>query len=230
MISKIINHLFPSDCPVCGRLSDKLPVAPFCGECWNEIEKYAGPSCKICATPFSSEYAEICSDCMRKPPFFSKTHCFGIYSSILSEAINLFKFHGIKRLSRPLGRFLLEFNISGIEAIVPVPLSPEGLRRRGFNQSLLLAKAVSDNKNIPLIMDCLLKRTETRPQVGLPAKERARNLKGAFVAAKQFTGKRIMLVDDVMTTGATANECSRQLLKAGASEVVVLTLARAAVL
>lgn len=167
---------------------------------------------------------------MRKPPFFSKTHCFGIYSGILSEAINLFNSIGIKRLSRPLGRFLLEFNMSGIEAIVPVPLSPEGLRRRGFNQSLLLAKAVSDNKNIPLIMDGLLKKTETRPQVGLPAKERARNLKGAFVAAKQFTGKRIMLVDDVITTGATANECSRQPLEAGASEVVVLTLARAAVL
>ncbi len=167
---------------------------------------------------------------MRKPPFFSKAHCFGIYNGTLSEAINLFKFHGIKRLSRPLGQFLLDFNINGIEAIVPVPLSAGGLRRRGFNQSLLLAKSVSDNKNIPLIMDGLFKKTETLPQVGLPAKDGTKNLKGAFLAAKQFTGKRVVLVDDVMTTGATANECSRQLLKAGASEVVVLTLARAAAL
>ncbi len=167
---------------------------------------------------------------MGKPPFFSKAICFGIYDGTLSEAINLFKFHGIKRLSRPLGELLLEFNISGIDAIVPVPLSVGGLRNRGFNQSLLLAKAVSDDTGIPLIMDGLRKQTETPPQVGLPAKDRTKNLKGAFMATKQFNDKRVMLVDDVMTTGATANECSRQLLRSGAAEVVVMTLARAAVL
>ncbi len=79
-------------------------------------------------------------------------------------------------------------------------------------------------------MDGLFKKTETSPQVSLPAKDRAKNLKGAFIATKQFSDKRVLLVDDVMTTGSTANECSRQLLKAGASEVVVLTLARAAML
>ncbi len=165
---------------------------------------------------------------MRKPPFFSKAHCFGIYNGTLSEAINLFKFHGIKRLSRPLGQFLLDFNINGIEAIVPVPLSAGGLRRRGFNQSLLLAKSVSDNKNTPLIMDGLFKKAETLPQVGLPAKDRTKNLKGAFLAAKQFTGKRVMLVDDVMTTGATVASASKALMEGGALRVSVLTVARAA--
>jgi ComF family protein len=152
---------------------------------------------------------------------------FGIYEGILSDAINLFKFHGVKRLSKPLGRLLLCFDTSGIDAVIPVPLSVGGLRNRGFNQSLLLAKTISDDREIPLVIDGLFKRFETPPQIGLSAKERARNLKGAFIATTTFTNQRIMLVDDVITTGATANECSRQLIAAGASEVVVITLARA---
>ncbi len=153
---------------------------------------------------------------------------FGIYKDTLSEAINLFKFHGIKRLHKPLGNLLLDFDMGGVEAIVPVPLSVRGLRSRGFNQSLLLAKTISDKRNIPLVMDGLFKKIDTLPQIGLSAKERTRNLRGAFKATRQFGGRRVMLVDDVMTTGATANECARHLIKAGASEVVVLTLARAA--
>ena len=110
---------------------------------------------------------------------------------------------------------------------MPVPLSRKGLRERGFNQSLLLAKTVSAGTTIPLVFDGLLKTKETPPQIGLNAKERAANLKGAFRVEGKFTGMRILLIDDVMTTGATANECSKQLLKAGAADVVVLTLARA---
>lgn len=230
MIPKIINHLFPSDCPVCGHTTDTLTTAPFCAGCWAGIEKYTGPSCKICATPFSSEYAQLCSDCLRKPPLFSKAMSFGIYTGTLSEAINLFKFHGVKRLSKPLGKFLIDFNTTGIQAIVPVPLSIGALRSRGFNQSLLLAKTISDSKDIPLIIDGLCKKAETLPQIGLSAKDRIMNLKGTFIATRRFTDSSVMLVDDVMTTGATASECSRQLIKAGASEVVVLTLARAAAL
>ncbi len=129
LISKIVNNLFPSHCPVCGSPSDKLAIAPFCGGCWTGIEKYSGPSCKICADPFSSKYAEICSACMKKLPFFSKVMSFGIYTGTLSEAINLFKFHGMKRLSKPLGKFLLDFSTSGIQAIVPVPLSVGGTKK-----------------------------------------------------------------------------------------------------
>ncbi len=153
---------------------------------------------------------------------------FGLYKDTLSEAIILFKFHRIRRLHKPLGDLLLDFDMSGVEAIVPVPLNISGLRSRGFNQSLLIAKTISEKKKIPLVMDGLFKKIETPPQVGLSAKERINNLKGAFVATRQFRGRHVMLVDDVMTTGATANECSKQLIGAGASEVVVLTLARAA--
>ena len=126
-----------------------------------------------------------------------------------------------------MGDLLLSLDPGGADALVPVPLSLEGLRLRGFNQSLLLAHRVSRKRGIALVMDGLVKVRDTHPQIGLSARERAVNLKGAFRAERDFSGKRVALVDDVMTTGATAAACSRQLLKAGAADVVVLTLARA---
>ncbi|MEJ2696918.1 MAG: ComF family protein [Candidatus Sulfobium sp.] len=155
---------------------------------------------------------------------------YGLYKDELAAAIHLYKFQGIRRLHRPLGKFLLGFDLKGINAVLPVPLSFKGLRARGFNQSLLLAKTVSGAFEIPLIINGLVKTADTPPQIGLSAKKRRTNLKGVFKAEGDFRGMRLLLVDDVMTTGATANECSLQLRKAGAEDVTVLTLARAGML
>ncbi len=227
LIPKIINLLYPSECPSCKREPDTFRLAPFCSECWAGIEKYTGPSCRICATPITSEDATICAECIKKPPLFSKAMSFGLYEDTLSSAIHFFKFQRIRRLHRPLGELLLGFDMSGIDALIPVPLSVRGLRERGFNQSLLLAKTLSERNRVPLIMDGLFKKKETPAQIGLSKNERGLNLKGSFKAERKFPGMRLLLVDDVMTTGSTANECSKVLLRAGAKEVVVLTLARA---
>jgi len=117
-----------------------------------------------------------------------------------------------------------------MDAAVPVPLSIKGLRERGFNQALLLCRVISKSTKIPMVMDGLVKIRETKPQVGLSAKERADNLKKAFGAKRDFKGLSVLLVDDVMTTGATVNECAKQLLKAGAKDVKAVTLARANIL
>ena len=202
-------------------------LAPFCSECWSSIKKYAGPSCRICATPITSEDATVCAECMKRPPLFSKAMSFGLYEDTLASAIHFFKFQRIRRLHRPLGDLLLWYDMSGIDALVPVPLSVMGLRERGFNQSLLLAKSLSEKTRVSLIMDGLLKKTDTPAQIGLSKKERGLNLKGSFTAERNFSGMRLLLLDDVMTTGSTANECSKVLLRAGAKEVLVLTLARA---
>lgn len=153
--------------------------------------------------------------------------CFGLFDGALATAIHFFKFQRIKRLQRPLGDLLADFDIAGIDAIMPVPLSIRSLQERGFNQSLLLAKRLADIKKVCLIMDGLLKKSETLPQLGLSKNERRSNLKGAFQAERKFAGMRLLLVDDVMTTGSTVNECSKELLHAGAQDVTVLTLARA---
>jgi competence protein ComFC len=167
---------------------------------------------------------------MKKSPPYTRVIAYGLYEGVLKEAINRFKFYGLRRLSRPLGGLLPNLPIPESDAIVPVPLTAKGLRQRGFNQSLLTAQVVSKKTGIPLNIDTLMKIKETPPQVGLSASERHTNLAGAFKAKGDLKGGRILLVDDVVTTGATAAACSKALLKAGAKEITVLTIARAGIL
>ena len=167
---------------------------------------------------------------MKKSPPYARVIAYGLYEDVLKEAISRFKFYGLRRLSRPLGGLLPNLPIPASDAIVPVPLTAKGLRQRGFNQSLLIARVVSKKTGTPLNIDTLLKIRETPPQVGLSASERHKNLAGAFGVKGDLKGKRILLVDDVVTTGATAAACSKALLKAGAQEVVVLAIARAGII
>ncbi|MFN3479624.1 MAG: ComF family protein [Thermodesulfovibrionales bacterium] len=222
----LLSLLFPSICPICGNRSESVELSPFCASCWIGIRRYSGPSCPVCARPLISEYALVCGDCVSDPPSFSSVISYGIYSENLATAINLLKFSGIKRLSRPLAGLLMELDIPDSDVIIPVPMTKRSLLKRGFNQSLLIAKEVSIKRGIPLDIDSLQKARETLPQVGLGAEERIRNIKNAFSVKGDLKGKRVLLIDDVMTTGATLRECSKTLLKAGAIEVKGLVLAR----
>jgi len=229
LISGLVNFLYPSACPSCSRPTDSLSFAPFCTRCWNSIEQYSGPSCGICGVPLVSVHADRCRNCLEAPPAFSRASSFGIYDATLASAIHHYKFLGMRRLSGPLADLLLFYDTTGIDAVMPVPLGPGALKDRGFNQSLLIAYTLSKRKKLPLSIDALRKVADTRPQVGLSAKERAANVKKAFSCTRKLTGMNILLIDDVMTTGATVNACSRQLLRSGAGSVNVLTLARAGV-
>jgi len=180
----------------------------------------------ICASPLVSEYSRRCGECLRQAPPFSTVLNYGLYAGALSEAIHLLKFSGLRRLARPLGKLLTELPIPDMDGIVPVPVSTKTLRERGFNQTLLLSKFLSRHLRIPVHMNLLFKKKETLPQIGLGAKERVRNLKNSFEVTGRLTKRRLILLDDVMTTGATARECAKTLMKAGAGEVVVVTLAR----
>ncbi len=227
LISKLANILYPSICPLCSKSTDSIPYAPICSSCWFQIKRYTGPSCRICALPFSSKYSDICGQCLKQTPPFSKVISYGLYEGVLAEAINQLKFKGIKRLSKPLGEILLDLEIPYMNGIIPVPLSRKSLLKRGFNQSLLISRVIAKKTRIPIFMDTLIKKRETLPQVGLSAHERLINVKDAFEVKGNISGMRLILIDDVMTTGATVTECSRELLKAGAEEVIVLTVARA---
>lgn len=226
LILRLLNILYPSRCPLCRGVSDVISYLPICAFCWSKIEQYMGPSCRVCALPVSSKYSEICGQCLKKEPPFSRVYNFGLYEGVLAAAINHLKFHGIKRLSKPLGRLLLRLDFPDMDGIVPVPLSRKRLKERGFNQSLLMAREISEKAKIPILMDILVKNRETPPQTGLSARERLVNLKNAFEVKGDIRELRILLFDDVMTTGATVTECSKKLMKAGAKEVSVLTLAR----
>lgn len=227
LISLLLNAVFPSTCPVCAKKSDSFAINPFCKNCWSSIERYSGPRCKICALPLASAFAETCSACLKTPRHFSQALGFGLYDGALAQAINQFKFHGKRRLHAPLAGLLSAVELPHADCIVPVPLHITGLRARGYNQSLLLGRSLSRSSGMPLFVDALRKTRGTAPQVGLSAKERRANLRGAFSADSTVAGRRILLVDDVMTTGATVNECAKVLRKAGAREVAVAVLARA---
>lgn len=145
----------------------------------------------------------------------------------MKEAIHLLKFGAVKRLARPLGALLAVLDLPPADFIVPVPLSLEGLRHRGFNQTLLIAREVARRTGMPLETGLLYKKKDTPPQVALSRSARIKNLRAAFGARRALEGGRVLLIDDVITTGATAAECSKTLLKAGAEEVYAASLARA---
>lgn len=176
--------------------------------------------------PLPASIGEVCGACLTSAPPFNATRCYGVYAGTLREAIHLLKFSGLKRLGRPLGALLAGLELPRADVIVPVPMSPRALRERGFNQTLILARAVGRASGMRVAMDVLVKTRETRPQIGLSARERAENLRGAFTSTGQLNGQRFLLLDDVVTTGATVRECSRTLRKAGASEITVIALAR----
>ncbi len=202
-------------------------TAPICSECWEGILPHNGPGCQKCGKPFVSGISTKCSDCIQSEPAFESARSFGSYSGTLKKAVNLFKYHGIKRLAEPLSDIMHQISIPSVDAVIPVPLYKKRLRQREFNQSALLAKHTAEHLGIPLIIDSLIKVSDTTPQVGMNSKERFNNIKKAFIIKNRsiIRDRNILLIDDVFTTGATARECSRMLKKAGAQNVYVRTLA-----
>jgi ComF family protein len=196
--------------------------------CWSAIEEMdGGHKCSRCASALVSEEATLCGDCMINPPRFRKAICFGPYEDPLREAIHQLKFKSIKRLAKPLGRLLTTLPLPEADVIIPVPVGLKSLRLRGFNHAFYIAKELSMYTGLPVEGRVLYKKKETPPQVGLSAIARKINLRGAFGMREKLSGDRVLLVDDVITTGSTMNECAKTLRKAGASEVIAVSLARA---
>ena len=222
----LLNLLFPSTCPVCGDASDNHTHNPVCGSCWKGIKRYSGPACLICGLPLVSEYATYCESCIKAPQPFSKIIYYGIYADALRKAIHLLKFKGIKRLARPIAELLSELPIPDADGIVPVPLHSKKLRDREFNQTALIGRRLSRQARIPLLLDVLKKEKATLPQTDVTGKERLKNVKNTFTTGKSVTGLRLILVDDVITTGATVYECAKVLKEAGAASITVVALAR----
>jgi ComF family protein len=176
----------------------------------------------------SSEHT--CLFCRRHPPHYDQALAAGLFEGTLREAIHVFKYQSVWALGRPLAEWMAsQVNvIANLNMVMPVPLHTRRLRERGFNQALLLAHGIAKRFIIPLVLDNLVRVRCTRPQVELAGRDRMENVSGAF--ALRFPdivdGKRVLLIDDVFTTGATLNECSRVLKDAGARSVIAFTLAR----
>ena len=168
---------------------------------------------------------------MASPPRFDRARAAGVYDGALRKAIHLFKYRGGLLFAKPLGQLLAGhgrrfLNVEAIDLIVPVPLHGRRLRQRGYNQSLELARHVAACWDIAVAPEWLVRNRETPQQTTLARQERSRNVRGAFSwKGPALSGKHVVLVDDVYTSGATANECAGVLKKSGAGTIEVLTLA-----
>lgn len=174
--------------------------------------------------------SHVCGPCRLRPPAFTEARSLFVYAPPLRDALHLLKYRGKVALARPLGDLMAEgFEPpAGLEAIVPVPLHPARLRDREFNQSLLLADRLSRRLGPPVAPMGLVRLHATAPQTELSRSARLKNLRRAFAVPNpdRLAGKKVLLVDDVFTTGTTVNECAKALRRAGTGDVFVVTLAR----
>jgi ComF family protein len=182
---------------------------------------------------FETDSVSLCGTCILNPPVFAGARSFGYYDGELAGLIQGLKFHNRKNLVEILGPMLVEiFNATwkpeAFDLLVAVPLHSERRRSRGYNQSELLARFLSRRTGIPFERHALIRRRPTLPQVGLSDSQRRNNVRNAFRCADEqgTAGRRILLIDDVLTTGATAGSAARALINGGAQRVSVLTVAR----
>ncbi len=222
--------LLPPACPACaGPLADGQI---FCAHCLAAITPLPSGRCPVCALPYpATEDRHLCGDCTQRRPPFAVVHAAGLYQGLLRKLIHRLKYNGIPLLDRPLARLLAqELKRNGLhppDLVLPVPLHYERLKRRTFNQAQLIARELARNLQSSFSDRLLFRHRPTPPQQNLPAEERRRNLRGAFGTGERLDGLRILLVDDVMTTGATARACSEALRAAGAAGITIAVVARA---
>jgi len=231
-----LRFIMPVACIGCDRLLTTDPVPFFCYYCWNSIVPITGPACSRCNQPFVSSAATSwtpehrCQNCLERPPAYQRAWTLFPYLPPLQDAICSFKYRGKVALAEPLALLMIGALPAHIDAdvILPVPLHPSRLRAREFNQSLLLADRLGRHLSRPVSATHLVRVVATDPQTTLSRHERLRNLRRAFAVRNQdaIIGRRLLLVDDVFTTGTTLNECAKTLLNAGAESVCALTLAR----
>ncbi len=245
---------FPADCRICGSPVIKASRLPVCGTCLLALRPLEGSYCSVCgetlhlpsyvlredSNPSETYCGETrCQLCQRTDPPFERAVAYGSYDGALRDLIHVLKFQQVRPAAAVLGRKLAE-TIANLEqampvgaiAVVPVPLHPRKQAQRGFNQAQMIARTalqqLSRPKRFDLCEGVLLRRRETGSQIGLTRHQRRENLRGAFAVsnAARIVNRDILLKDDVLTTGTTASECARVLLRAGAARVWVATVAR----
>jgi len=238
VLDMFLHWVFPTDCAICKRPAVDRRLPFFCWDCWETIRPIEGPACPRCGRPFDSPLAliaspgHLCGPCREKPPAFDPAPPPYRYEGVLEKALHLFKYRRRDALATPLAELMLIWadKLPAVSLVIPVPLHHSRLRSREFNQALLLADRIADRLGLPVSFEQLVRVRATRPQTELDRKERARNVRRAFAVRNPagLDGQRVLLVDDVLTTGATVNECARALRRAGVETVTALTLARRA--
>ena len=208
------QRLLPHHCLLCAAPDTAQPV---CNSCYTYLPWLEASRCPQCALPTND--SKICGACLAHPPRFDKVVAAFAYAWPLAPLIHQYKYAGNLALAPLLARALAAQITGNVDLIIPTPLDPARLRSRGFNQALEVARVVSRLTGVPLAAEACRRVRAGTPQAALPWRERAKNIRGAFVCDQDLRGKRVAVIDDVMTTGATLNELARNLRQAGAIEI-----------
>lgn len=219
-----LDLLFPRRCVGCGRYGDLL-----CRNCAASLSRALPPRCPRCWQPWAA--GSVCLSCQEEPPSFDGATTPYIYEGTARKALWALKYDGVSALAGPMGHLMAEhWEQAGItvDVVVPVPLHPRRRRQRGYNQSALLAREVARRCGLPLAEESLRRIRMTPPQMRTTdLAQRRHNVAGAFAAgSQQVKGQRVLLIDDVMTSGATLDACAKALRQGGARSVWGLTFAR----
>lgn len=220
---QLVDFVYPPTCCGCGN-----PGSLWCSDCQAKIQVISQNKCKICGSPLPS--TGICTDCRNSPPPFTGLRSWAVYTGPLREALISLKYHNNLGLGLIFSKLLAEIVINenwNIDYIVPIPISKGHSRKRGYNQSMVIARPLSYLLDIPIENKAVIRCKETSSQVNLSRDERFTNLKYAFrTVSDTLLNKRVLIVDDITTTGATLISCSETLKDSGCSEVYCLTVAK----
>ena len=238
-IRRIVNLVYVNKCKICGQPRQNISEV-VCRQCWQHIDLIKAPYCERCCFPFEfNDYDEdkqiyICGECRRHRRYFNKARAICRYSGNLREIIHYYKYNGYTSLEKKIIKLMCnnsstKLNMADYHVLIPVPLSKKRLYYRGFNQASRIAKGLGNYFHIPIYRQGLYRILDTHPQSSLSKDKRFKNIKGSFSSNNDnyLSGKNVLLIDDIYTTGATVNECARVLKKASVKRVDVLTLARA---
>ena len=228
LVRSVLDFTLPPRCGGCGTIVDD--VDSFCADCWKQLEFLGAGGCSRCGLPLKATDIETCAVCLAKPPRLDRIRAAVAYGDI-SRSITIRLKYGRKvALARTMSRYMqpLLGDLPGDTVFVPVPLHRSRLWRRGFNQSAIVARELSRRTGYGVEIDALKRVRATPPLKGLNMLQRRRTVAGAFRTNRQaeLRGRNIVLVDDVLTTGSTANACARVLKRAGAARVDLVSWAR----
>lgn len=239
MLRTVLDFILPPRCRVCDASTAGASNPWVCQDCWLSVDYITSSICYQCGQPLAAPPEGIaspmhrCGDCLLHAPPFERARAVGLYRGVLMHVIHAVKYQRIYALLHPLidlleSQFNYHWGAELPDLLVPIPLHRRRLRQREFDQASVLALELSRRLDLALGADLLIRHRYTQSQVGLSAEERRRNVRGAFRLreASRCRGRRILLIDDVLTTGATAWECGHLLVQAGAARVDVYTLAR----
>jgi len=233
LFEELLDLIFSARCRECGEKLDLTRRACLCGKCWDAIRLIRPPACVSCGKQMKSDLEAICGECRLSKHLFIDNRSAAVYDGVMRNAIHLFKYEDKRKLGEYFGEMTAEAlsafgGVSGIDCLIPVPIFRK--KHRDFNQAEVLAGYIGKKFGLPVYSDVLFRVKDTKPQHELSRDERRQNVSGAFSLRnpEKLDSATVLLVDDILTTGATADECAAAIL--GGSKAVsvrVFTLARA---